>query len=131
MGDRANIKLIQRVKGEERPIYLYTHWAGSSLPFTLQSALAKRWRWSDDSYLARIIFCEMVKGSEGEETGYGIAIYRPDNEHIVIEVDAEKQEVRFLAFNSWDDCEGPPTKVWSFDEYVMATAADIEQAYER
>ena len=57
---------------EDVGVYLYTHWGASELTKTVQKALAKKWRWDDPEYLARIIFCEMVKGDEEGETGYGI-----------------------------------------------------------
>lgn len=65
MGARAQV-LIQ-----DEGVYLYTHWGSGSLGEDLKRALAKRWRWTDPEYLARIIFDEM-KGADFEETGYGI-----------------------------------------------------------
>lgn len=66
MGSRAQVYI------EDEKIYLYTHWHADKLEEIVKTALRKRWRWRDPEYLARIIFCQMVKGSEGEETGYGI-----------------------------------------------------------
>lgn len=69
MGDRGNII----IRDEGAPdLYLYTHWNGSDLPKTLKRALSRKERWEDSAYLARIIFCEMVKGSEADATGFGI-----------------------------------------------------------
>ena len=65
MGDRGNVK----VDG----VYLYTHDMGTSLPFVVKRALRKQWRWDDSAYLARIIFCEMIKGREQDEFGFGIS----------------------------------------------------------
>ena len=74
MGDRANI-VIENDAGR---IYLYTHWAGYSLPETLRSALERgKSRWDDESYLTRIIFCEMVKGSEADLTGMTVFMNPP------------------------------------------------------
>jgi hypothetical protein len=70
MGDRRNV-IINDSAGAG--VALYSHWGGTELPEVVKRALAKRWRWDDSAYLARIIFCEMVKGSEAEETGFGIA----------------------------------------------------------
>lgn len=70
MGDRGNII----VKDRESTVYLYTHWTGSDLPETIREALKRgKDRWNDGSYLARILFCEMVKGEEMENTGFGIS----------------------------------------------------------
>ena len=70
MGDRGQIAISQ---GDGTCVYLYSHWDGSRLPEILKSALIRgKNRWGDSCYLARIIFCEMVKGREMEETGFGI-----------------------------------------------------------
>ena len=84
MGDRANIKM----KTGADEVHLYTHWAGSELPAILKSALERgRSRWNDSQYLARIIFCEMVKGCEMEEMGFGISAGCGDGGDRVITVD--------------------------------------------
>ena len=86
MGDRGNI--IVKVRGEA-DLYLYTHWRGYDLANILKSALKHKDRWSDASYLARIIFCEMVKGKEAEETGFGISTFPPDTgAQLIVDVDA-------------------------------------------
>jgi len=70
MGDRGNII----VKDGKSEVFLYSHWTGSDLPEVLKSALKRgKGRWDDGQYLARIIFCEMVKGNEMDETGFGIS----------------------------------------------------------
>lgn len=70
MGNRGNIT----VRTANSPdVHLYTHWRGSELPHILSSALARKQRWNDAPYLARIIFCEMIEGEESEETGFGIS----------------------------------------------------------
>jgi len=87
MGDRGNV----RIKYDDgNSVYLYTHWGGTELSQMVARALDRgRKRWDDPSYLARIIFCEMVKGYEMEETGFGIAPYEtvPDLNHPTITVD--------------------------------------------
>jgi len=89
MGDRANIKMID----DNGAIFLYSHWGGSELPSILHTALSKKWRWDDSAYLTRIIFCEMVKGQEDQETGFGISTHIPDNGHLIIVVDSNKGRV--------------------------------------
>ena len=92
MGDRANI-LVK--KGEEQ-VCLYTHWAGSELPETLQKALQRgEQRWNDFQYLTRIIFCEMIARDELEGlTGYGITQVPHDGSDRVIQVNVDAQTVQ-------------------------------------
>jgi hypothetical protein len=89
MGDRANVKVTGA--GD---VFLYTHWYGSELPETLRTALARGiGRWNDPAYLARIIFCEMVKGHEMDSTGYGISGECGDGDDRVLTVDGVAQTV--------------------------------------
>ena len=98
MGDRANIVMTQHRGTAEQggaELFLYTHWGGHKLPETLQAALIHgRARWDDESYLARIIFDEMVGANWGKLSGFGLSTYPCDNEHDYLVVDCEKQEVR-------------------------------------
>ncbi len=90
MGDRANVVLVEKRKRTVTGIFLYTHWSGTELPAILQDALNRgQSRWTDPSYLARIIFNEMTKGDEMSLTGYGISTCLTDNEHplIIINLD--------------------------------------------
>lgn len=85
MGDRANVCVI----GEDvEKIFFYTHWCGSELPQTVADALSRgRMRWGDHTYLARIIFSEMIKDAVLKDTGYGIGTAPGDNggrEHILV-----------------------------------------------
>jgi len=113
MGDRGNIVIRERNGGE---IYLYTHWGGSSLPLVLRSALDRsRDRWDDESYLARIIFSEMIAGDVHGTTGYGISTYRVDENHPDIVVDIAAQRVRMGVLSR------------SFDEYVRMDAQFDEE----
>src|SRR5882672_3955030 len=93
MGDRANVAIVQ--DGSEQMVYLYTHWGGDGLPHTVQKALAKKWRWDDGIYLARIIFDQMINGNQGTETGFGISTSISDNEHPIVVVNPREQKVGF------------------------------------
>lgn len=95
MGDRANIVIKQHIAHDEvGEIFFYTHWDGCRTPITLQDALKRgRSRWDDESYLARIIFSEMIQGDLEGENGYGISAYLTDNEYDLLVVDAETQTV--------------------------------------
>ena len=104
MGDRGNIVIKASMGGK---LYFYTHWGGSKLPQVLQEALKRgRDRWGDEPYLARIIFCEMVRGSEMETTGFGISTYETDNEHPLLIVDIANGTV---------NCRGDS---WSFHDFT-------------
>lgn len=112
MGDRANIVIDA---GDGDCVFLYAHWSGSNLPFDLQAALQKRWRWDDASYLARIIFCQMVKGHEDDETGFGISAQLGDNEHPLLVVDVPGQAVRLT-----NESRNTVFKSWGFESYCKA-----------
>jgi len=123
MGDRANIVVYERLAAREahdarrdEAVFLYSHWGGAGLPEVLRSALQRKMRWEDASYLARIIFCEMVRGYEREETGFGIGVSRPDNDRDFLVVDVTRQVVvqfpeRVFNDRGWsalDDLPGVP-----------------------
>lgn len=91
MGDRGQVKVIQQP--DAPAIWLYTHWGASELSTTVQTAIARKERWSDPEYLTRIIFCEMVKGQEGGSTGYGIGIARHGDVWQVVTVDIPNQTI--------------------------------------
>jgi hypothetical protein len=118
MGDRGNIKMVFENKSE---IYFYTHWSGSELPFTLRDALKRgKDRWTDEPYLARIIFSEMIKGEILGVTGYGISPYLCDNEHDILSVDCSKQRVTIEheEDNNIQDS-------YSFEEYIKLDLESI------
>lgn len=87
MGDRANIEVRER----ENSVFLYSHWTGSEMPEVLRRALHRgEDRWRDPSYLARIIFCEMVAGYEMELTGFGISSTEIGaSKHLLVDVDKQ------------------------------------------
>jgi len=99
MGDRGNIKVGS--------IYFYTHWGGSEIKKILQNALVRgKGRWEDESYLNRIIFCEMIQEDVMGETGYGISTGICDNDHPILEVDVENQKIKCGDL------------VWTFEDYI-------------
>ena len=99
MGDRGNI-VFKYTDGNK--IYFYSHWGGSDLKETLRQALIRgKERWEDESYLARIVFCEMVKDDIEDLTGYGIAPYEVDNEHPLVTVDTKLQTVNGIPFEDY------------------------------
>src|SRR6267142_6347765 len=104
MGDRANVFVKEDTSGEG--VFLYTHWGGRDLPKLVQEVLSLRERWSDPSYLARMIFSRMIKGEERGTTGYGISQKVGDGEDRVIKVDTVKQEVTIGG------------KTWGFEKFL-------------
>jgi hypothetical protein len=90
MGDRSNI-IIKEGKEE---VFLYGHWMGLNYLPILTTALTRgKGRWRDPSYLARIVFCDMVRDNLDDETGYGIWTSRPDNERPYLVVNCREQTV--------------------------------------
>lgn len=104
MGDRANIIVQQEDNGR---IYLYTHWLGYRIREILAAALHRgRDRWDDAPYLTRIIFSEMLDGSElKSNTGFGISTTHcePGND---LWVDTNNQTV---TYNNHE---------YSYDEFI-------------
>ena len=91
MGDRGNIVIFEEGGGT---LYFYSHWRGTELPQILQAALKRgKDRWDDESYLARIIFCEMTKYDVDGLLGYGISTDRRDWNHPNLEVHMKEQKI--------------------------------------
>ncbi len=87
-------------------VCIYSHWGGgnkgeSALEDSLKRALARRERWDDDSYLARIIFCEVVKKDIDGATGYGLAPYVGEEEYPTIHVNFADQTVNSMPFEDF------------------------------
>lgn len=133
MGDRGNIFVLMPTRDNPNAgVNLYTHWGGTELPESLKRALAKGWRWNDAPYLARIIFDELTEGCHSEETGFGISADMPDNEHVVLVVDCNKQEVRYIP-NDYGGGPAPldvePVRTVSFQEFTDP-GTDIRQGFD-
>lgn len=92
MGDRGNIVLTGKDCFPHR-VYLYTHWGGFDRKAILARALEKgRERWGDPSYLARVIFQELL-GNNDALTGFGISTEATDNEYPFLVVDLTAKTV--------------------------------------
>ena len=99
MGMRRNVALVYE---DDNTIYLYTHWQAEYVKQIIKDALKRgSERWDDDSYLARIIFCEMVRHDIAGTTGYGLAPYEilPDFPNVTI--DLHKQTVDGVPFTEF------------------------------
>jgi len=106
MGTRAQVFM------KDTGVYLYQHWDGDDLFQKVKNAIAKKWRWDDEEYLTRIIFCEMVKDNIDGETGYGIGNSQHGDIEYLVTVDCKNQtveEIHCYTKNikniSFKDCE--------------------------
>ncbi len=125
MGDRASIV----VKDGEDRVYLYTHWNGlGTLATDLRDALARRERWDDAQYLARIIFCRMVREDLDGTTNFGITARLWDNQAgcPLLTVDVDQQQVRLERVGS-----SIVLAAWSFENFATLpdpqVAVDLER----
>lgn len=123
MGDRGNIAVIQDDEPNgSHQVWIYSHWGGEGLPVQLRDALAKRWRWSDSSYLTRIIIDAVMDGQHGEETGFGVSCQIQDNEHDILVVDCRNQTVFTIEESELKAGRVPekykPRKKWTFEEFA-------------
>lgn len=124
MGDRANVFVVDSWApltddGELSGVYLYTHWSGYDLPDVLAKALDSkegRGRWSDGSYLTRIIFDTMT-GLEGGETGFGISASITDNSYDILVVNPQTETVAMVTPGK-ERSLAPHAKTWTFAEFA-------------
>ena len=115
MGDRSQIAIKIPPDGK---IYLYSHSGGADVYRELQEALAKRARWGDEEYLARMIFCRMVAGDEEGETGYGIGLTaHEDVEHLIPVLDCDARRITFEMPRWTHNQRALPDSV-SFEQFV-------------
>lgn len=114
MGSRGNIVITQHPvppgkTGEQ--VYLYTHFGGECLPELVQQVLARRLRWDDEGYLARMLFAALIEGDESGDSGAGITTYLTDNEFPLLVLDCKKQQVSMRT-------GGGGVDNWSFEQFV-------------
>lgn len=95
MGDRGQVLVLQR-GSKDAGVYLYTHWGASDLVQDVEKAIAKKWRWNDPDYLARIIFDVMTAECHGEETGYGIGIEMAGDIWRLVKVDCDAEAIEVI-----------------------------------
>jgi hypothetical protein len=129
MGDRGNI-VVRDSDGKD--VVFYSHWSGHGIAAVVRRAIGKRWRWIDDNYLARIIFCELVRGHEEEETGFGIGRYfASDREHPVVLVDIKRQEVSFVEDFAVDEPVIENRRfTWFFEDFAKMTDEEATALFE-
>jgi len=125
MGDRSNIAIIQS-KSNNDQVWFYGHWAGESNKSAVQSALARNQRWTDTSYLTRIIWDEFCPSEDhGSELGFGISCQIQDNEREIVAVDIPRQIIFEIDEDQLTAGGKVPSnfvpahhKSWSFEEYA-------------
>lgn len=108
MGARAQVKIEEHGAA----VYLYTHWGAGSIVETVKTALRKKWRWTDSEYLTRIIFCQMVKGDEEGETGFGIGTGVHGDIEILVTVNVPCQTVTVK------DVYGDKEQTMTFEQFI-------------
>jgi len=124
MGSRSNVV----VKEGSSQVWFYGHWNGDRYVADARKALARRVRWDDGPYLARIVFDGLVAVDPGRETGFGITDSITDNEHPILVLDVNSQRVSFVQESELKDrrlpegyrAEGP-----TFAEFVDGQAPDF------
>jgi hypothetical protein len=100
MGMRRHIAL--KYNDKDSKIYLYTHWGAEGLELELAKTLDRaRERWTDHSYLGRIIFTDITQDVGESLTGYGLSPYVTDDEYPTIEVDLETQMVNGVPYEDF------------------------------
>lgn len=115
MGNRAQVQ-IHYAREDRTPVVLYTRWSGTELPAAVRTALKRgKNRWDDSAYLARIVFCDMVRGDEDGETGFGIAAHPEDvdGDYRVIDLNCRTQVITFIG--DWGD---ESNRSYSFAEFI-------------
>ena len=94
----------------------------------VKRALAKRLRWNDPEYLARIIFEEMVGDQTGTETGFGIGCAQHGDVFDCVEIDCENQTVSIIEMDYNMENPGISKKdTCSFEEFVSRTEPKEEE----
>jgi len=106
MGTRAQC-FIKDSSNVGQGVYLYQHWDGDGLLDTVVNAVqspAGRVRQDDPEYLARIIFCAMVKEDVEGETGYGIGTHPRSDIQYLVTVDCKNKTItEERIFNTHDE----------------------------
>lgn len=121
MGDRGNIFFVDHEIDSETygGLYLYSHWAGSGMWLMCKEGLKRgKSRWGDSQYLARILFCDVVRDILDETTGAGLSTFMGDNEHQIIRVNDLKYEVSFHDPGKERLQSDAGNSKWSYEEYI-------------
>lgn len=124
MGDRRSI-IVSEGPQAEAEVVLYSHWSGDTLNDTLRKALDRgRERWDDSSYLARIIFSQMLADHNEDDliegvmgtAGFGIEATIPGSMEYT---EANPETDIYVNVSAQTVYDGDDT-VYSFEGYVKA-----------
>ncbi len=120
MGDRSNI-VVKQPDGTS--VWLYGHWMGEDSINIVHDVLARKQRWTDHSYLTRMLFEKMIAGNLDGETGFGISTTMQDNEYPIIILDPSSQTV-WLEEYKWDGSKSFEviTPAVTFEEFINASS---------
>ena len=123
MGDRSQVCIKKR----DSRVYLYSHWGGEDVYAQAAKAMKRApWRLHDAEYLARCIFCDMVRDDMDETTGFGIGTYiHGDVEHPVPVLDCGTQIVswEFGGFHDYLPSEKAVYPEMTFAEFITKYSA--------
>ena len=122
MGCRGQVKIKDNYG--DGSVYLYTHWGAEELKEDVALALARRKRWTDSEYLARIIFDQM-KGNDVGHLSFGIGTSEQGGIEELITIDTKKQEISW-----WENYGCGENSEWeccSFEEYVEKHKSFIDE----
>ena len=105
MGDRANVAVLDY--DPDKAVYLYAHWTGTDLFKVVAEELLEpvtQDRWSDGSYLTRILFQRVLNriADPNESTSFGISagLIEGDYDHILV-LDPETERAAFREERSY------------------------------
>lgn len=118
MSDIGNV-YVSSEYSEREGVYLYSHWGGKHLPGVVQSAMRRGMdRWNDAQYLARILFCEMIKDDVMGTRDFGISSHKWSGDRPILVVDCVGQLIKLC------EKDGDPfydsTVLCTFREFVDA-----------
>lgn len=109
MSTRSNIRLTY---SDGNKVVFYQHCDGDTLSDTLKAALKRgKGRWSDSTYLARIIFSEMIQNDVLGTMGYGIGTHVSEENWFTLDVNLADQTVE------WTDQSGK-SYCMEYDKFI-------------
>lgn len=129
MGCRGQVKIKDDYG--DGSVYLYTHWGAEELKEDVALALARRKRWDDSEYLARIIFDQM-KGNDVGHLSFGISTSEHEDNEQLITIDCKNQQVSWWKIHTWEEDQDEEEdsdglESCSFEEYVEQHQAFIDE----
>jgi len=89
MSDNADVCIEEH----DQDIFLYTHWEGHTLPILVGRVLARRTRWRDAHYLARMVFSEMIAVDLRGDGNFGISTIHRGADYPLLTLHVDRQEV--------------------------------------